>query len=163
MAIMLTFKLACGLGSSWTRDGGIPQGCPLSMVFIVALCLPWCRALESIPGVWPQLYADNLKCVSGSPAALLSAAQFTDMYIRIVVQEAAPKRCVFLRISKKIKKDMKGWVVSDTGDRWIVKLDVRDLGGHLDSTFRPPRLVIASLPLSPLRSICFCSSFGLLW
>ena len=31
---------------------------------------------------------------------------------------------------------MKGWVVSDAGDWWIVKLDVRDLGGHLDSTLR---------------------------
>ena len=70
--VRLRFKLACGLGSSWTRDGGIPQGFLLSMVFIVALYLPWCRALESIHGVRPQLYADNLKCVSGSPAALLS-------------------------------------------------------------------------------------------
>ena len=32
-----------GLGEPWTRDGGIPQGCPLSMMFIVALHLPWCR------------------------------------------------------------------------------------------------------------------------
>ena len=31
---------------------------------------------------------------------------------------------------------MKGWLVSDTGDKWSVKLDVRDLGGHLDSTLR---------------------------
>ena len=38
--VRLRFKLACGLGSPWTRDGGIPQGCPLSMVFIVALYLP---------------------------------------------------------------------------------------------------------------------------
>ena len=46
---------------------------------------------------------------------------------------------------------MKGWVLSDAGDRWTVKLDVRDLGGHLDSTFRPGplRLVIASPPLFP--------------
>ena len=27
-------------------------------------------------------------------------------------------------------------MVSDEGDRWTVKLDVRDLGGHLDTTFR---------------------------
>ena len=93
--VRLRFKLACGLGSSWVRDGGIPQGCPLSMIFIVALYLPWCRALESIPGVRPQLYADNLKCVSGSPAALLSAARFTNMYISLVGQKAAPKKCVF--------------------------------------------------------------------
>ena len=56
----------------------------LAWFFIVALYLPWCRALESIPGVRPQMYADNLKCVSGSPAALLSAARFTNMKIRLV-------------------------------------------------------------------------------
>ena len=59
----------------------------------MALSLPGCRALESIPGVRPQLHADNLKCVSGFPAALLSTAKFTSMYFRLVGQEAAPKKC----------------------------------------------------------------------
>ena len=131
--VRLRVKLACGLGSPWTRDGGIPQGCPLSMIFIVALYLPWCGALESILGVRPQLY---LKCVSGSPAALLSAARFTSVYICLVGQEAAPKKCVFLSTSKKVRNDMKCWAVSDSGDKWSVRLDVRDLGGHLDSTLR---------------------------
>ena len=31
---------------------------------------------------------------------------------------------------------MKGWVLSHEGDQWSVKFDVRDLGGHLDTTFR---------------------------
>ena len=31
---------------------------------------------------------------------------------------------------------MRDWVVTDEGHRWTVKLDVRDLGGHLDTTFR---------------------------
>ena len=44
--VRLRFKLAAGLGEPWTRDGGIPQGCPLSMMFIVALYLPWCRYLR---------------------------------------------------------------------------------------------------------------------
>ena len=35
--VRLRFMLAAGLGEPWCRDGGIPQGCPLSMVFIVAL------------------------------------------------------------------------------------------------------------------------------
>ena len=43
--VRLRFRLASGLGQAWTRDGGIPQGCPLSMMFIVALYLPWCRYL----------------------------------------------------------------------------------------------------------------------
>ena len=39
--------------------GGIPQGCPLSMMFIVALYLPWCRYLAAHEGIEPQLYADK--------------------------------------------------------------------------------------------------------
>ena len=53
--VRLRFKLASGLGRSWTRDGGIPQGCPLSMMFIVALYTPWCRYLSAQVGVQPQL------------------------------------------------------------------------------------------------------------
>ena len=56
--VRLRFKLAAGLGQPCTRDGGIPQGCPLSMMFIVALYLPWCRYLGAQCGVPPQIYAD---------------------------------------------------------------------------------------------------------
>ena len=31
--VRLRFKLATGLEVAWTRDGGISQGCPLTMVF----------------------------------------------------------------------------------------------------------------------------------
>ena len=51
--VRLRFKLAAGLGQPWTRDGGIPQGCPLSMMFIVALYLPWCRCVSAQVGVQP--------------------------------------------------------------------------------------------------------------
>ena len=60
--VILRFKLASGLGELWTRDGSIPQGCPLSMMFLVALCLPWCAYLSDQEGVEAQLYADNLTC-----------------------------------------------------------------------------------------------------
>ena len=41
--------------------------------------------------IWgqPQLYADNLKCVSRDPEVLLSAARFTTGYVRLVGQEPA--------------------------------------------------------------------------
>ena len=55
------FKFAAGIGEAWTRGGGIPQGCPLSMVFIVAVFQPWCKCLEDVRGVKPLLYADNKK------------------------------------------------------------------------------------------------------
>ena len=75
--VRLRFKLAAGLGEPWCRDGGVPQGCPSSMVFIVALYVPWCRHLEALPDVKPQLYAFNLKCSAERPGALFVSARFT--------------------------------------------------------------------------------------
>ena len=109
--VRLRFKLAVGLGESWTRDGGIPQGCNLSMMFIVALYLPWCRYLDQLPDVSPQLHADNLKCVSSRPEQLLRAAQFTSAYVRLVGQEPAPSKCVLMSTSAAIRRDMRDWVV----------------------------------------------------
>ena len=33
--------------------------------------------------------------------------------------------------SRAVRSDMRGWVVTDEGYRWTVKLDVRDLGDIL--------------------------------
>ena len=134
--VRMRSKLASGLGAPWTRDGGIPQGCPLSMMFIVALYLPWCRYLSAQVGVQPQLYADNLKCVSRDPDSLFAAARFTTGYVRLVGQEPAPSKCVLLSTSREVRHSMKGWLLSHEGDQWSVRFDVRDLGGHLDTTFR---------------------------
>ena len=99
----------------------------LSMMFIVALYLPWCRYLGAQAGVHPQLYADNLKCVSRDPGVLLRAARFTTGYVRLVGQEPAPGKCVLMSTSRAVRGAMRGRVVSDEGHRWSVKLDVRDL------------------------------------
>ena len=121
--VRLRFKLAAGLGEPWCRDGGIPQGCPLSMVFIVALFVPWCRHLESLPDVKPQFYADSLKCSAERP-------------VRSVGQDVSPGKCVLLSTSKSVRKAMKLWDISGEGGFWKVQLDVRDLGCHLDFTYR---------------------------
>ena len=153
--VRLRFRLASGLGQAWTRDGGIPQGCPLGTMFIVALYLPWCRYLAAQVGVQLQLYADNLKCMSRDPELLLHAARFTTQYVRLVGQEPAPSKCVLSSTSREVRKDEKDWVLSHEGDQWSVKFDARDLGGHLDTTFRGwsatlaarVRLVLARLVL----------------
>ena len=92
-------------------------------------------------GVQPQLYADNLKCVSRDPGFLLRAARFTTGYVRLVGQEPAPRKCVFLSTSRIVRREMRDWVVTDEGDRWTVKFDVRDLGGHLETTLGVGRLL----------------------
>ena len=134
--VRLLFKLASGLGEPWTRDESIPQDCPLSMMFIVALYLPWCRYLAAREGVQPQLYADNLKCVSRDPDLLLNAARFTAGYVRLVGQELAPSKYVLSSTSREVRKSMMEWVLSHEGDQWSERFDVRDLEGHLDTTFR---------------------------
>ena len=129
-------SIVSGLGQPWTRDGGIPQGCPLSMMFIVALCRPWCRYLGAQCGVSPQLYADNLKCVCRDLGLLLRAARFTAGYVRLVGQEPLLVSVVLLGTSEAVRAEMRGWALSDEGHRWTVKLDFRDLGGHHDTTLR---------------------------
>ena len=136
---------------------GFLKGCPLSLMFIVALYLPWSRYLAALGGVRPQLYADNLKCVSGDPGLLLRAAWFTSGHVRLVGQEPAPSKCVLLSTSKEVRKDMQDWVLSEEGGKWSVRFDVRDLGGHLDTTFRGWSSTLAAgvrLVISRLVLIC---------
>ena len=104
--------MAAGLGELWGWDGGIHQGCLLSMDFIVALYVSWCRRLETVPGIKRQLSADNLKCSAVCPNALFGAARFTARYVRSVGQDVSPGKCGPCKVA----------------------LDVRDLGGHLDFT-----------------------------
>ena len=85
------------------------------MMFIVAIYLPWCRYLGAQEGVQPQLYADNLKCVSGDPGVLLRAARLTVGYVRLVGKETAPRKCVLMSTSRAVRDDMRGWVVTDEG------------------------------------------------
>ena len=98
--VRLRFKVAAGIGEPWTRYGGIPQGCPLSMMFMVALYLPWFTYLEGQDRVSLQLHADNLQCV----CLLLRAARFTTGYVRLVGQEPAPSKCVWLSASRAVSR-----------------------------------------------------------
>ena len=97
-------------------------------------CVPWCRHLDSLPDVKPQLYADNIKCSAERPRALF--ARFTARYVRSVGEDGSPGKCVLLSTSQSVRKAMKLWDISGDGGFWNVQLDVRDLGGHLDFTLR---------------------------
>ena len=150
--VRLRFKLAAGLGESLCRDGGIPQGCPLSMVFIVALYVPWCRHLDALPDVKPQLYADNLKCSAERPRALFESARFTARYVWSVGQDNSPGKCVLLSTSKSVRRAMKLRDVDGDGGCWKVQLDERDLGGHLDFTLRARAGTLSKR----VRGHCWC-------
>ena len=89
----------------------------------------------------------------------------------MVGQEPAPSECVLLCTSKAVRGEMRGWVLSEEGDRWAAKLDVRDLGWHLDTTRRcwcstlsaRVRLVVSRLALIFVLLLDFhrtCSVFS---
>ena len=73
------------------------------------------------------------------------------------VQEPAPGKCVLLSTSREVRRDMKGWVLSDSGDKWSVKFDVRDSGGHLNTTFRGLVMIFFS-PLDFHGRVCVVRS-----
>ena len=66
----------------------------------------------------------------------MRAVRFTTGYVQLVGQEPAPSKCVLLGTSRAVRWVMRDWVLSQEGDRWSVKFDVRDHGCHLDTTFR---------------------------
>ena len=66
--------------------------------------------------------------------AFFGAARFTAQYDRSVGQDVFPGKCVLLSTSKAVTWAMKLLDVSGHGKAWKVKLDVRDLRGHLDFT-----------------------------
>ena len=84
----------------------------------------------------PRLCAGNLNCVSNDLEVLLHAARFTTWYVRLVGQEPAPSKCVLMSTSRLVRKDVRDWTFFQERDKWCVKLDVRDLRGHLDTTLR---------------------------
>ena len=135
---------ACGLSLLLVWVGLDSSGMPVEHDVFLCLYLPWCKYLAPQERVEPQLYADNLNCVSGDPALLLRAARFTTGCVRLAGQEPALSKCILLSTSKAARKDMKDWVLSQEGDKWLVTFDVPDLGGHLDTTFRGWSATLAS-------------------
>ena len=96
---------------------------------------PLFQYLHALGGVRPQLCADNLKSVASDPVLLRRAARFTAGYVLLVGQEPAPSKCVLLSTSMVVTKEMCFWFLSD-GEKWTVKFDVLDLGGHIDTSLR---------------------------
>ena len=56
--------------------------------------------------------------------------------VRSVGQDLSPGKCVLLSTSRTVRRAMKLWDISGDGGFCKVQLDVRDLCGHLDFTYR---------------------------
>ena len=63
--------------------------------------------------------------------------------------------------SETVRSEMRGWIVTDEDDRWTVKLDIRDLGRHLDTTFRGWSAAVASRVRAVIARLVLVSVFPL--
>ena len=52
-------------------------------------------------------------------------------------------------------------MISDKGEHWSVKLDVRDLGGHLDTTYRAWGRILVCRVLSVFKVVWLVSALPL--
>ena len=112
----------------WYRDGGIPQGCPLSIIFILLK-------------IGPRLHPDNLNGSSCCSLALFDAARFTVQYVRAVGQEVSLLvSVVLLSTSEAVRRAMRSWDISGDARPWSFELAVRDLEEHSDFFWRRGRV-----------------------
>ena len=114
--VRLRFKLAAGLGVAWAGDGGTPPRMPSQHGFYC------CAARSMVPPL-------------GKPQRFIAPA-CTVSYVKVVGQEASSSKCVLLSTSRAARRRMTAWRNENEGCFWAVKLDVRDLGGHIDVSLR---------------------------
>ena len=140
---------------TWCRDGGIPQGCLLSMF----LLLLYMSLGVSVLRPCPRLVLNSMRTTSSVaqcvPQALFGAARFTVQYVRAVGQDVSLGKCVLLSTSKASRQSTKLWDDSGDGRRWSVRLDVRDLGRHLDFTGRAELVLFLGSRMLPMRLLGF--------
>ena len=67
------------------------------------------------------------------------------------------------RLPSPFRKDVRDGELTDGGDKWTVTLDVRDLGGHLDTTFRGWSATLASWVRLVIARLVLSSSAGFSW
>ena len=130
------------------------------MTFIVAFYLPWCRYLEAQELEMPRFHAENRKCVSSDPEVLLHVARFSTGCVDWLTR-AFPKQVRMMSTSRLVEKD-----ICDIGsflrmgDKWSVKFEVRDLGGHLPHFAAGVGLVMKRLLLVAVLPLNFQVGFG---
>ena len=67
--------------------------------------------------------------------------------------------------SPGVRREMKAWEISGEGEHWSVRFDVRDLGGHLDTTYRAWSRTLGARVVAVLRVVWIVPAFasGLSW
>ena len=139
MEAMIVRNTICNsLGQPYFRRCGIPQGCPLSMMFLALVLRPWTMAMESI-GATPRILADDLMLLtSGSDhvSKMHQAINKTHELLQDMGAKVAPAKSFVFSNRPQARKWYSKHVWANIASTIPVVRSVRDLGGTINTVGR---------------------------
>ena len=121
------------VGQAYERPFSIPQGCPLSMMWLACLLTPLTKALKAL-GAVPRVLADDLNLLCRGPRhwrLLIRAGDCTHEYIIMMGCKISAPKSVLFSTSAEVRQHMRRHVWRFIEMAVPVKLHARDLGAHL--------------------------------
>eukprot|EP00973_Karenia_brevis_P086178 11951573-Karenia_brevis.AAC.1 len=82
------FRVTGAVGREFRSTNGILQGCPLSVVFLIALVAIWCKAVRNeVPEAATYAYTDDTGPMASRPKYLQAVLNITEDSMRLTGQE----------------------------------------------------------------------------
>jgi hypothetical protein len=128
--------IAGGVGTGFKRRCGIPQGCPLSMMFTALLMRPWILLAKSI-GACPRILADDILLLvhgTGMIRRFTKGLTLTHQYLLDMGAKIAEGKSLNFASTITARKWLSATAWDLAGGAIKVVEHLRYLGGHLTTT-----------------------------
>ena len=129
-------NLAGSIGRPHRRACGIPQGCPLSMLFVAVIMRPWVGMMTTL-GLTPRVLADDILLIAEGPegyAKFQSHFDTTHDYIHTMGATLAPSKSYAFATHNTTRAWLKSHIWTHLNQTIKVVLHTRDLGNHINTT-----------------------------
>ncbi len=137
--LMFVNSLAGGLGRPHRRACGIPQGCPLSMLFIAVMFRPWLVMVDAM-GVAGRILADDIMIIGFGKQGhdvFQKAYDATHEFFIDIGAKVSTSKCYTFASHPDTRKWLAAHIWQHLNSTVKVVLHIRDLGGHLNTTLGP--------------------------
>ena len=126
--------VAGALGRPHRRDAGIPQGCPLSTMFIAFLMRPWVQSMLTL-GAMPRVPADELLVYAlgeDHERVFREAYDATHDYLQHLGARMAHSKSYTFSTVRQTRRKLRQHLWRGVNATIKVVSNVRDLGSHLN-------------------------------
>jgi len=129
-------NLVGNIGKPHKRKCGIPQGCPLSMMFVALLLRPWIF-LAKYFGAIPRILADDILIITTAKGHLQSftaTLNATHLYLHNIGARVASNKSYNFSTSKLARQSLAKHLWTNVDGKIAVITHGRDLGAHFNFT-----------------------------